>query len=159
MIAHESELKLLPRMEMARAGTCKRTGGMDSCKVPEVPESPGDVGLQEARRGRCELAGAGNGLEEVRAPSDSLQRRPHRVWLVCQASRPRHMGQCIPGGVCPLQRQWLSGSVRPPRGAYDASRASGRPFSRRSPSRNAGLGRSSPYEVRGWIPELKRLPP
>jgi hypothetical protein len=88
----------------AGAGTCKRTGGMDTHKVPEVPESPRGVGQQEARRGMRKLAGAGSGLEVVHAPSDSLQWKLHQVWLACQTSRPRHMGQCTPGSVCPSQR-------------------------------------------------------
>ena len=63
MIVHKLELKMLPRKGMVQAGMCKQMGGMNSCKVPEVPELPGGVGPQEGRRGKCELAGAGNGLE------------------------------------------------------------------------------------------------
>jgi hypothetical protein len=102
---------------------------MDTCKVPEVPESPGGVGLQEAR-GVRELAGSG--LEVVRVPSDLLQQKPHWVWLACQASRPWHMGQCIPGGVCPSQCQWSSQSAQPLWEACGTSWPFGRPFSQRS---------------------------
>jgi hypothetical protein len=91
-------------------GKCRQMGGMDSRKVPEVPESPRGVGPQEVREGMHELAGAGSGLEVVHMPSDSLQWKLHQVWLACQTSRPWHMGPytwwCLPFAI--LMAFWVS---------------------------------------------------